>query len=158
MLKSFRPVPGFDHRYWARDDGTIWVFRQLKATPRGSGHLSLQVVLPDGTRSIRHVHALVAAAFHGESDLPLVRHLDGNPLNNAPSNLAWGTHAENSRDMIAQGRSVSKLSVEQVRELVLRFDHGEAISALAEAFGVSYNVANSHARRRSEISRVALGL
>jgi hypothetical protein len=33
------------------------------------------------------------------------RHLDGNPTNNTPENLAWGTHAENCMDTVRHGRS-----------------------------------------------------
>lgn len=46
------------------------------------------------------VHRLVCMAFHG---MPLiksmqVRHLDGNPHNNRPENLRWGTQYENWLD------------------------------------------------------------
>jgi len=52
------------------------------------------------------VHRIVCTVFHGQAPSPLheVRHLDGNPQNNVPSNLAWGTHAENMGDMVAHGR------------------------------------------------------
>lgn len=49
------------------------------------------------------VHRLVAEAFHGPSDLPHVRHLDSDKLNNTPSNLAWGTAAENIHDNVVRG-------------------------------------------------------
>lgn len=53
-----------------------------------------------------HVHRLICTAFHG---LPAkrsmqVRHLDGNPENNAPTNLCWGTQQENWQDRRAHGR------------------------------------------------------
>jgi len=52
---------------------------------------------------MRRVHRLVAAAFYGPNEM-LVRHLDGNPLNNNVDNLSYGTPLENSADRIAHGR------------------------------------------------------
>ena len=52
---------------------------------------------------ICRIHRMLAAAFIGPSDM-LVRHLDGNPLNNTLSNLRYGTPKENSEDRIAHGR------------------------------------------------------
>ena len=47
------------------------------------------------------IHVLVALAFHGpRPDGNVVRHLDSDPYNNRPENLAWGTYAENSQDMV----------------------------------------------------------
>lgn len=53
----------------------------------------------------RKVHRLVCEAFHGTSDLPLVRHLDGNPGNNRSTNVAWGTDADNAADRDLHGRT-----------------------------------------------------
>ena len=51
------------------------------------------------------VHRLVCAAFHGPTPSPTheVRHLNGNPQDNRPDNLAWGTRIENWADRIAHG-------------------------------------------------------
>lgn len=59
----------------------------------------------DGTRVPATAHALVLAAFVGPRPGGLVvRHLDGNPANNALSNLAYGTDAENAADCLRHGR------------------------------------------------------
>lgn len=78
----------------------------------------------DGQVRDRKVHRLVCEAFHGPSHLPEVRHLDGNPANNRPSNLAWGTQAQNAADRAQHGRTVrgeksrrAKLTDEQVTEI-----------------------------------------
>lgn len=52
----------------------------------------------------RKVHRLVCEAFHGPSELPEVRHLDGDPGNNTPGNLSWGTTQQNADDRVAHGR------------------------------------------------------
>lgn len=44
------------------------------------------------------VHRLVCIAFHGHPPKDHeVGHLDGNPMNNTPSNLAWVTRSENAK-------------------------------------------------------------
>lgn len=52
------------------------------------------------------VHRLVATAFLGAEPFhgAVVRHLDGNPANNAVINLAWGSVSENNRDTVRHGR------------------------------------------------------
>lgn len=50
------------------------------------------------------VHRLVGSAFIGELPQGMVtRHLDGDKTNNAVTNLAYGTPAENSADVVAHG-------------------------------------------------------
>jgi hypothetical protein len=51
------------------------------------------------------VHKLVCSAFHDNPEKkPCVRHLDCNSMNNAASNLCWGTHIENYADGRRLGR------------------------------------------------------
>lgn len=53
--------------------------------------------LGSGWVTVVHVHRLVCWAFHGPrpSASHCVDHLDGDPFNNAASNLRWVTRAEN---------------------------------------------------------------
>lgn len=63
------------------------------------GHLRVTL----GGRRI-WVHRAVAMAFHGMPvSVAEVRHLDGNPANNVPENLAWGTRSENNYDKRRHG-------------------------------------------------------
>lgn len=70
--------------------------RTLSPFNRGySGHLAVD--LPCGRRS---VHQLVAEAFHGPRPAGLdTRHLDNDPTNNTPANLAYGTRSQNVLDL-----------------------------------------------------------
>lgn len=54
------------------------------------------------------VHTLVCIAFNGvrPSGATLIRHLDGDKLNNDPKNLRWGTDVENAQDTILHGRQI----------------------------------------------------
>ena|SRR5689334_18303510 len=52
----------------------------------------------------RMMHVLVAEAFLGKRPPgAVIRHLDGNPLNNTVANLAYGTNSENQRDAVQHG-------------------------------------------------------
>lgn len=51
------------------------------------------------------MNRLIATAFiPNPLNLPIVKHLDNNPLNNHISNLEWGTHSSNSRQAYSEGR------------------------------------------------------
>ena len=55
----------------------------------------------------RLVSRLVASAFIPNPDnLPLVRHMDDDPLNNHVENLRWGTQKDNMQDCVQHGRLV----------------------------------------------------
>lgn len=63
------------------------------------------VCLGRGNRYL--VSRLVATAFiPNPSNLPIVRHMDDDPLNNHVSNLAWGTQMDNMQDCVKHGRLV----------------------------------------------------
>ena len=70
----------------------------------------------------RTVHSLVLEAFVGPRPAgAVVRHLDGDKLNNRLENLRYGTSAENAEDTIRHGRTLpgsrnpnSRLTDEQV--------------------------------------------
>jgi HNH endonuclease len=73
----------------------------LSPTPMRSGHLNVSVY--SGKKQIRtSVHRLVCRAFNGPPPFPgaVVRHWNGIPDDNRPKNLMWGTHLENSADMM----------------------------------------------------------
>ena len=91
-------------------------------------------------------HRLLLLTFVGPPPFPgaQVRHLDGNPMNNALDNLAWGTAKENAADRDRHGTTNRrptnyKLSREAVAEIkaarVTRRGDG-TIKRLAEKYGV----------------------
>jgi hypothetical protein len=69
------------------------------------GHVNARMTPDDGRARNIAVHVSVCRAFHGEKPTPLheVRHLNGDPLDNRPENLRWGTRKENAADMRAHG-------------------------------------------------------
>jgi HNH endonuclease len=73
-----------------------------------------------------------------------VRHLNGNPADDRPENLAYGTRAENLADAAQHGRTTrgsrnaqAKLTEAQATEIYMRLRAGEKGRSLAHEFNVS---------------------
>lgn len=100
-----RPVPGFPN-YTAGACGRVFGKRgplkpwEITWPTRPDTVYHKVHVYRDGKRHFRFVHRLVCEAFHGPppEGFDDVCHLDHNATNNRPSNLRWGSHAENVRD------------------------------------------------------------
>lgn len=119
LLRSIPISPNSD--YMAGSDGLIysrtkykgfgkreyvdWYSLQGHKHPKGYSTVSL---CHNNKKSTKNVHRLVCMAFHGmpKSASMQTRHLDGNPKNNKPENLRWGTQAENWQDREAHGRGM----------------------------------------------------
>jgi hypothetical protein len=78
-----------------------------------------------------------------------VRHLDGNPRNNSPENLAIGTRAENAHDVYEYGGRYKKLVREDVLEIRRRLADGEKQKTIAADFGVSAQTISNISTRRT---------
>lgn len=99
----WRPVMGYEGRYEVSSLGSI------RATATGevrkpqahkSGHLRV-LLYPGG--KVMPIHRAVAHAFLGDPSGMVVRHLNGDPQDNRPENLAIGTQAENIADQVLHG-------------------------------------------------------
>ena len=119
---EFPSVPGIEFRYLDEAkrysvacDGSVWTRSRFKSTvnaiwrrlkPSLNGHGYLVVVVPFcGRRRTVAVHRLVAHCFVGaRPDGKETRHIDGNKLNNAASNLTYGTKSENTFDAMRHGK------------------------------------------------------
>lgn len=109
--------PGYEGElwkyYWQNRDyaistyGRVWSCRSnifLKpAKVDRCGHLGIQLHC-HGIQTTVHVHRMIAEMFIPNQDnLPVVRHLDGDPTNNNVWNLAWGTYRDNWDDAVRHG-------------------------------------------------------
>lgn len=145
-----RDIPGFVG-YAATEDGRILSSRDgvrelLQRSVDGYMHVTLGVRV-HGKRARRRypVHRLVCLAFHGQpgEGANVTRHLNGASRDNRSTNLAWGTHGDNSQDAIRHGTLGKgmrahrrKLTEAQVKDICSRIAEGESSSSLAREFGV----------------------
>jgi hypothetical protein len=102
--EQWERIPGFDDpRYWISSTGRV--MREL-VTPLNvrTGYRSIS--LSRGRKAVtRTVYSLVANVFLGPMPrgATLVRHLDGNKLNNDRKNLAYGVERDNWQDFLSIG-------------------------------------------------------
>lgn len=111
----WKPVVGYEGYYEVSSIGRVKRVKAGQGTRAGyvlkpvhlkhGGYLAAGLRRPGHTRKLARIHRLVAEAFLGVSDLPLVRHLDGDPTNNRVENLAHGTSQENAFDRVRHGRA-----------------------------------------------------
>lgn len=128
---SLTLIPGFLGHYAASIEGEIWSLkkhtpRKMKTFPRcGNGYLGVTLSI-EGAFRVYSVSRLVAMAFLGKPKNPkmVVMHKDDNRTNNNPLNLRWGTHADNSMDMINKSRQAvgekcgnARLTAEKVKAI-----------------------------------------
>src|SRR5262249_48516871 len=91
------------YKGFGRKDYVDWYALSPRHVKKGYATVSL---CHENIKVTKSVHRLICMAFHGTPrvDSLQVRHLDGDPTNNRPENLAWGTQEENWQDRKAHGR------------------------------------------------------
>lgn len=162
IQEEWRPVLGFEG-YEVSNLGRVrsWISRR---SPKGKPHIRRAVLTPAGYEKIilivgsrrlyRSVHRLVAEAFiPNPRRLPIVRHLNHDPLDNRVTNLAWGSQADNVRDSHEDGRHphgeshyAARLTAEEVR--TIRRDPRSA-KVIGEEYGVTDSAISAIRNRHS---------
>jgi hypothetical protein len=144
--------------YTANKNGDIFTAEGKmlsKSSQKRSGHLSITLLDPSGTKKIQPVlaHRFIAYYFYGVNALlaECVRHLNDIPNDNRVCNLAYGTKKENRADIPKERLSIigkakapmlversRKLSDEDIRDLRnTRENTGVSYAKLAKTFKVS---------------------
>lgn len=108
ITETWVPVLGYEGIYEVSDSGKVrrtGKVDSLTGVPITlQGYLSVSLS-KSGKRRTAYVHVIVAEAFQGPRPHGLVcRHLNGNPVDNRPENLAWGTHQESVNDTLRHGK------------------------------------------------------
>ena len=137
---SFLQQQGNQRGYTILDKPT----RSLKMNLRGDRSKYLSVSLHGVSFPI---HRLMAKTFlENPKNAPCVAHLDGNPLNNNVTNLAWVTAKENEAHKILHGTKLKgeqsykhKLTETEVKTIKWAYhgDFGLTQACLGQIYGVS---------------------
>lgn len=152
---EYRDIAGFPG-YRVGSDGSVWSsrikgWRQLRPRNNGArrrlrkGYYQSVMLNRDRKPHNRLIHVLILESFVGPRPCGgECRHLDGDPTNNALSNLCWGTRGENIDDMRAHGsfvvgsaRPLAKLNEEEAAAVRCLYRRGVTVSHMAMIFCVS---------------------
>jgi len=160
--------------YEVSKDGHVYSVRdgqrhRMAEHPDQDGYLCVLVRIGPGKRRNLRIHRAVCEAFNGSrpSRAHVVRHYDGNKLNNGAGNLLWGTVADNSADAVRLGETArglrngsytkphtrrrgetngnSKLKAEQVERI---FVDGRSQTVIAAEYGVTQMLVSQIKRGR----------
>lgn len=147
-----RHLPSFPG-YAITSDGRVISFKgkkpkELKHGSSASGCYCYVNIGKAPLKKSQLLHILVARAFSPNPEgKPQVNHKDGNPGNNAASNLEWVTRSENVRHANElrkkQGRSTFKATPEQRTQVIELCKRGMSIAKASRQLGLPYEVARS---------------
>lgn len=152
MNECWRPVVGYEGLYEVSDAGRVRRLERRVKHITGYRVLKPRILVPSTQKSghlyfksfggrggeLKWVHRLVYEAFIGSVPIGKeVRHLDGNPENNRPENLAIGSRAENAHDTYQYGGKYKKLYKDDVLEIRARLATGERQQDIAKDYRVS---------------------
>jgi hypothetical protein len=131
--------------YLVSEDGSIKSLkwgkeRILTLHPDKNGYLTFNVTAPGTRQRLLKVHREVALAFLPDppsSDHTQVAHKDGNPQNNACTNLYWATPGENADDKVKHGRAPTRRQILVPAQVVEIRSSSDSQYDLARRYGVS---------------------
>lgn len=143
-------INGNKSYYEISEDGTPFTLnlrggkQEMKPRRDRDGYLYIDALYKGRFKHLR-IHRLVAIMYlpRPKSTKLVVRHLDGDKLNNNPSNLKWGTPKENAEDNVTNGRSryfngekshLSKLTEKEVSKIRRLNKIGVQKSVIAKKF------------------------
>jgi len=110
------------------------------------GYFGLSILRNDGLLERGYLHRFICEAHHGACPEEMeCRHMDSDKLNNAASNLKWGTRSENAADKerhgtapIGESNPMSKLTeISVVMMRKIRSETGNSYAKIGKQFGVS---------------------
>ena len=158
------PVPGHRNTITMLEDGTWQVTGARRKAPlKGhidrSGRPTFGLTTEGGARVSMQIGRAVLLVFKGQPP-PNTEccHWDGNPANNHPDNLRWGTKTDNSNDRVRHGMCHwQKLTDEQV-EAIRDAHAGDLRYSDTPPEGSQRWLMDKYQLSRTTISRILRGL
>lgn len=154
-MEIWKSIPGFS-KYEASSQGRLRSIdykrsgkKQVLKPAVDQGYLKTMLQRDDGTYKTWRVHRWVALAWLGNGDGLEINHIDGDKLNNCPTNLEYCTRSENLKHAYRTGLekakkgqdgNTAKLTNEQVFEIRAYVkEHGKLKNrkTLATKYGVT---------------------
>lgn len=164
MSEVWKPVPGYEGVYEISSAGRVrrlakeitYVNRwgsettytksalEIKPWAQRSGHLNIDLYRGDGSHERFRLHRMVLSTFVGPCPEGMVAcHEDGDPTNNALSNLRWDTPGNNFQDSVRHGTAymgerqhMAKLREVDIPLIRNAYENGTSQSKIATEFGV----------------------
>ena len=162
-----KEIPGYSG-YYADENGEIISYRSgqprvlSKRMHNGYYRVNLKTDRKRGSAKhhVKYVHTLVLNAYDGpKPDDYVCRHLNGNPLDNRPENLRWGTVQENTQDSIRHGTAAclrhgerangTKLRLEDIHTIRRMYAEGHLQKEIAGVFSISQHHVSDIVNRKT---------
>ena len=154
VVRSVRRQVGGPH-------GLRWMRSRVLTQHVNSAGYRVVTLSREGKYAKQTVHRIVADAFLGEPPGEVaasrgawqVNHIDGDKLNNVPSNLVWVTREQNQLHAEREGlRSKSRLTGDDWEKMQEMRENGASYAEIGRAFGYArgavWNLFNMPARRQ----------
>lgn len=142
-------IEGSNKKYLIDEYGNVFDIKEnkfRKPIEHKKGYLKISFWI-NGKDKKKFIHRLVLETFNPVDNMATlqVNHIDGNKKNNHISNLEWCTQSENQKHAFANNlisrkgekNSQSKLSEEDVREIIRLSNKGISTLSLAHDFNIS---------------------
>lgn len=138
------------YNYYILESGEIYseiTNKVLSVQLDKDGYEKVRLISTDGKRHRYSVHRLMLENFKPCDNMQelQVNHIDGNKRNNNLSNLEWVTPSENIKhahkiglkNQKGEANNASKLTNEQVIEIIERLQNKQSMYSIGKLYGVS---------------------
>jgi len=121
--------------------------QENKRRGRKKQYLYVNVYRERGRMEKFYIHQLVLLAFVGPCPEGMeVRHLDDNTLNNALSNLCYGTHLQNQQDAVqnrcyryGENHQNARFTADEIRDIRQMAAAGIKYRVITEKYGINHS-------------------
>ena len=131
----FKDIPGYEGNYKINESGIVINKKGhvMRTAQSNSGYLRTALEIPGkpGERLNESIHRLVAKTFLPNPDnLPVVMHIDNDPLNCHVSNLKYGTTSDNIKQAFDENRKFAPQSSKRYLYRVENDETGDSVACV----------------------------